>query len=276
MNWEGTDPDLIERTLGPTDERLLMLEFVGSDGKPCGAIVHFTLHPAVLVGYDWLVSADWVGAMAHELSERGGGMPVLTLNGALGNINHLDYRQSGRAIGFAESDRIGHRVAAGARDGIAEPEIADAGIVLDRFTVTVPQRTLGADELDRATGLIEANAGASVDALDGIPPVAYAHWALTRGVLLQEYLDVPVTVVTIGPVTFVFLPFEVFVEFGLWLSAEFPDRTIRVVSLATDYLGYLPTRAAFAEGGYEPTLGTSTIAAGAGETLFEGIRDRLT
>jgi hypothetical protein len=69
----------------------------------------------------------------------------------------------------------------------------------------------------------------------------------------------------------VYLPFEVFVEFGLGLRRMFPGHVVRVVSLGDGYHGYLPTAVAFAEGGYEPTFGTSTIEPGQGEHLMHQV-----
>jgi hypothetical protein len=76
-------------------------------------------------------------------------------------------------------------------------------------------------------------------------------------------------------VVLVYVPFEVFVEFGLLLRDAFPDQLVKVVSPANGYFGYLPTAVAFAEGGYEPTLGTSTISPGQGEHLFHRIETEL-
>jgi hypothetical protein len=47
-----------------------------------------------------------------------------------------------------------------------------------------------------------------------------------------------------------------------------PSKIAKVVSLANGYLGYLPTKAAFEQGGYETTFGTSTVAAGQAEVLI--------
>jgi hypothetical protein len=74
---------------------------------------------------------------------------------------------------------------------------------------------------------------------------------------------------------FVYVPFEVFVEFGLALREAFPEHLVRVVSPANGYHGYLPTASAFAEGGYEPTLGTSTVQPGQGEYLFHRIETEV-
>ena len=69
----------------------------------------------------------------------------------------------------------------------------------------------------------------------------------------------------LGPVRWIGLPGEPFVETGLALKqagASF------VVGYANGYLGYFPIRRAYDEGGYEVTKGAwSRVAAGSAERL---------
>ena len=57
----------------------------------------------------------------------------------------------------------------------------------------------------------------------------------------------------IGDVAVVGLPGEFFVEFGLELKRRSPAAQTFIAGLANGSLGYVPTAAAFAQGGYEPT-----------------------
>jgi neutral ceramidase len=276
MNWEGVPPDDVLGARGPIDPSLLVLVFHDEAGAPLGAVVHFTLHPAVLVGHDWLVSADYVAETSELVGEALAGGPILFLNGALGNINHLDFRDRGRAIGFPESARIGTSLGRAAVEAIRRPgtpELLDFVRTRD-LTVTLEQRTVGRDQLEAAQTLLASSSG-DVEALDGIPPEAYARWTVTAGRHLTPLLDVRIAILQLQRVVLVYVPFEVFVEFGLLLRDMFPGRLVKVVSPANGYFGYLPTAVAFAEGGYEPTLGTSTISPGQGERLFHSIGTEL-
>ncbi|AZS48263.1 neutral/alkaline non-lysosomal ceramidase N-terminal domain-containing protein [Microbacterium oxydans] len=272
MNWSPVPDEAIPA--GPVDDELTVWVFRGTDGGARGLLVHFTLHPAVLVGHEWLVSADYIAALTTSLRERFGDVPVLFANGALGNINHLDARTPGRAIGFAEADRIGQGIAQ-AVDTLSATPVEDAALRVERHTIEVSQRTVSRERAAWARRVLRMNAGAAVDVLDGVPEVAYAAWTLNQGKTLAPILDVPVASLDLGETTLVFLPFEVFVEFGLGIRDAVDGRIVRVVSLAHDYLGYLPTARAFEQGGYEPTFGTSRVEAGAGEELFARLADRL-
>jgi hypothetical protein len=276
MNWEDVAPEEILGARGPIDPRLLVLAFYDEGHAPIGAITHFTLHPAVLVGHDWLVSADYVAEASEVISQALDGGPVLFLNGALGNVNHLNYRDQGRAIGFPESARIGTALGRAAVEAIQrseEPETLDLVRSSD-FTVTLEQRTVGRDDLERAQHLLDSGNG-EIEALDGIPSAAYAQWVVTAGRHLVPLLDVRIKIFQLQQVVLVYVPFEVFVEFGLLLRRAFPEHRVHVVSPANGYFGYLPTAVAFAEGGYEPTLGTSTVVTGQGERLFHCIETEL-
>jgi neutral ceramidase len=276
MNWEGVPPDDVLGARGPVDPSLLVLAFYDDAETPLGAVVHFTLHPAILVGHEWLVSADYVADAGDLVSQAVDGRPVLFLNGALGNINHLDFRQRGRAIGFSESARVGSALghaAVEAISGSSAPAALD--VVCSRaLTVTLEQRTVGRERWEAAQKLLASSSG-DVEALDGIPPEAYAQWTITAGRRLTPLLDVRIAVLRLEHVVLVYVPFEVFVEFGLLLRDAFPGQLVKVVSPANGYFGYLPTAVAFAEGGYEPTLGTSTISPGEGERLFHRIGTEL-
>lgn len=274
MNWSDVDPDAVSPA-GPVDDELTLLTFHSESGI-VGALVHFTLHPAVLVGHDWLVSADYIAALSSTLRGSIGPVPVIFANGALGNINHLDYHDEGRAIGFAEAERIGHGIGEHAAHLVAAADaVEETSLWADRFVVTLTQRTVDFDHLRWARSVLRRSDAGAADALDGIPESAYARWALNRGKDLPPLLDVSVAMVGIGSTVFVFLPFEVFVEFGLELRAAFSNHIVKVVSLSGDYLGYLPTAIAFADGGYEPTFGTSRISQGQGEYLFQEISRQL-
>lgn len=277
MNWESLKANDILAVLGPVDPELLVIVFSGADGSVLGALVHFTLHPAILVGHDWMVSADYVAELSATVSATLDGAPVLFVNGALGDVNHIDYHDSGRAIGFGESARVGNALGRAAVEALASSrvDIDLEDLEFRTVSVTLGQRTVSRAHLENARVLLDANAGRPIEALDGIPAEAYAQWSVTAGRELTPLLDVNVSILRFGSVVLAYVPFEVFVEFGLKLRRAFPEHTVRVVSLGGGYHGYLPTAAAFAEGGYEPTLGTSTIECGQGEYLFHRIATEL-
>jgi hypothetical protein len=55
----------------------------------------------------------------------------------------------------------------------------------------------------------------------------------------------------LGSLLLIFIPGELFVEIGLAIRKASPFATTWIVGYAEDYVGYIPTRAAYDEGGYE-------------------------
>jgi hypothetical protein len=55
----------------------------------------------------------------------------------------------------------------------------------------------------------------------------------------------------LGPFGLAFVPGEYFVELGREVEAASPLRPTRTIGLTNGAMGYIPTRRAFAEGGYE-------------------------
>ncbi len=274
MNWEALEPGDVLGPLGPVDPAVTTLSLRDERGAVLGTVLHYTLHPAILVGHEGLVSADW-GAAARAERRAATTAPVVFVNGALGNVNHLDHRRRDRAQGFDVADAVGRRVGAAAVEAVRGAGETGGPVGLETITVQLDQRTVDHAALEAARAVLAAQGATPVDALDGIPPAAYACWVVRRGRHLPPVLDVEVRFVRVGALLLVGFPFEVFVEFQLELARHFPDQAVRVVSLVGDALGYLPTAAAFAQGGYEPTFGTSRIAAGQGERLFEVVTARL-
>jgi hypothetical protein len=68
-------------------------------------------------------------------------------------------------------------------------------------------------------------------------------------------------------VAFVGIPGELFVELGKDIKKRSPFPYTFIVELANDSIGYIPTRAAYEQGSYEPT--SSRMAPGAGEAIVE-------
>jgi hypothetical protein len=78
---------------------------------------------------------------------------------------------------------------------------------------------------------------------------------------------VEVNALRIGDLGIVTLPGEIFCEFGLQIKKQSPAKHTLVVELTNDAIGYLPTREAFEQGGYEPTTGSTYYEEGAGDEL---------
>ena len=63
------------------------------------------------------------------------------------------------------------------------------------------------------------------------------------------------------------LPGEAFCQLGSEIKRRSPAPHTLVVGLCNDYIGYLPTRESFQQGGYETTTGSTFYEAGSAERI---------
>ena len=153
----------------------------------------------------------------------------------------------------------------------------------------LPLENSTAMELERAVAVLElAKSGKTVDfyehvtahkkvLLDGLlrkeplkKTTDHITWGLSRNWAgIGAELPVEVHTITLGDeVAIVCLPGEVFVDLGLAIKRGSPYRTTLVIELSTCVETiYVPTRAAYAGGGYETT--NSAVQPGSGEMLVE-------
>jgi hypothetical protein len=75
-------------------------------------------------------------------------------------------------------------------------------------------------------------------------------------------------ILVLGDLAIVFVPGELFAEFGLEIKKRSPFKHTLVVELPSESVGYVPTMKAYEEGGYQPGVGTR-LAPGGGELIVE-------
>jgi len=87
----------------------------------------------------------------------------------------------------------------------------------------------------------------------------------------QPVEECELSIVALGDLAIVMLPFELFVEHGLEIKDKSPYEHTMIIELANGYSGYVPTTKAFSRpGGYETlTLTSSKLVENAGEIVVE-------
>jgi neutral ceramidase len=271
MNWEGLDPAFVVSPLGPIDPELTLLA-VGRGGKPAGALVNFPLHPAVLAGDNWLYSADYPGYLAEALGRlEGGAFVSIFVNGCCGNVNHIDYADRLQGRGYQMTQRIGYMLAAAAHEALASREAvrgAELGVASGR--VELERIRIPEADFERARRALEGtDLGKTAGQVDGLPEAYYAHMLVKMHEAQDRRDPAELMCIRIGDAAVVGLPSEVFCELGMEVRRRSPARCTLVCELANDWFGYLPTRASFSEGGYEPSTGSTEFVPGSGERLVE-------
>jgi hypothetical protein len=223
----GVNPD------GPVDRQLGVFRLERPDSVLIGLIANYAIHGTALGGDNRLISGDVTG-IAAQYVERSSGVPLLFINGAEGNVAPLHSVGSNiEDLRLKEYDTLlGERILA-ANAAIGNTT-ADVTLKVGKSVVETPRKA--------GLGWLDVLADYSAISADGTPQVR-----------------VPVYSLTINSDTVIWAaPLELFSEISLSIRESSPFANTFYFGLTNGSLMYLPTKAAFAEGGYEPNVSPFT------------------
>ncbi|TVQ28489.1 MAG: hypothetical protein EA382_01845 [Spirochaetaceae bacterium] len=251
----------------PIDERVTVLRFRRGN-RFVATLVNLACHP--VCGADdarYAVSADWVHAMRSTLSAEFG-CPTLFLQGAAGDVVPMARLGRSRELvghGYASVILLNRR----RFRAVANPVARCATRHLTFPVVSMYDGTDLDADFDAARQEILASAA---DWRDGSAPGVARYRSLLAARLFRDLcpdgtLGFSVSGVGLGPLVFVFLPFEILTSFGTALAERYPEA--RIVSCADGYDGYLPDRTEIAAGGYEGEAGSRHLAVDARDAVLE-------
>jgi hypothetical protein len=256
----------IVRPAGPIDPQIQYLWVTRpASTQPAAVVTNFALHPDTVSGTQF--SADYAYYLERGLREAlGPAVTSIFAQGTCGNINHVDVSTDRKQGGFDEAERIGSALAGGARLASATTRPAARGTLAVASTrVELPLQQYTPEEVADARSLFAKIQERKLPFLVGVKAAKIVRIYDRHG---GRPISARVQAARVGDDTaVVFLPSEVFVEFGLEIKRRSPFANTLVVELANESFGYIPTRKAFDEGAYEPT--NSTISPGGGERLTE-------
>jgi neutral ceramidase len=233
----GLNPD------GPTDRQLGVIRLERPDGSPIAVIANYAIHGTVLSGKNLEIGGDAPGVVSAYVEQKVGA-PVLFVNGAAGNMAPIysvypDPR-SGHLSEF--NVLLGDRIL-----GV----LHSLGMATSDVSLWVGEKTI---ETPRKDGLIwpEEMPAYSRDVAGGK--------ALVR--LPTRYLRINDTLIWSAPI-------ELFSEIAVAVRNQSPFPRTFYFGYTGGWFGYLPTKQAFQEGGYEPK--TSPFTESAEHDLSEGV-----
>jgi len=195
---------------------------------------------------------------------------VMFMNGAFGDINHVDVQDRNPRSGIEQAKWMGEVLATEVLRVLPAAQPSATETLSERHRVLdIPLRPLAADVVQAARREFEAASPTG--------EMNAAQMYAREVVLLAESenptVAAEIQALRLGDAAFIGLPGEPFVELGLRLKQGSPFRHTYVAGLANGCEGYIPTRAAFDEGGYEvrtarssklhPDAGDMMVAAGA-------------
>ncbi len=242
--------DRRKRASAHTDSRVGALGFRRADGTFAAALLNYAIHPVALGPTNCQVSADLSGAAANRLAQMLPGQPmVLMTNGACGNLN-----PPAENVAAAQVRVWGAQIA----DAVAglllqAAPCSEPSLRIVRRAVSLPLEVLDAVGINEFADRALQDVGPLAQWGDKYRRVV-EHW---RQTLLRDgtgraadHHEAELFGVSLNEVILLGANAEVFSEFTDLLRRR-SDRKVYVIGYANGDVGYLPTRAAYREGGYE-------------------------
>ena len=224
----GLNPD------GPADRQIGLLRVERADGSPIAIIANYAMHGTVMSGANLEISGDAPGVAAAYVEEKVGA-PVLYVNGAAGNLAPIYSGYPNARSGHLSQFRalLGERILAGLKR--LGPASGDITLQTSEKIIETPRRP----DLDW--------------------PAELRSYSRTENG--TQLVRLPVRFLKIGDTAIWSAPVEMFCEIATAVRDRSPFAHTFYFGYTNGWIGYLPTKEAFAEGGYEPKTSVFTEAA---------------
>jgi len=235
---------------GPVDRTFTLIQAQSLDGKPIVNLLNYQCHGTVLGPSNLLVSADWIGGV-RSIAEAHSGTPHMVLQGATGDLNpdHTWGEDDYEAL-----DRIANSVAEPVLNsfGNLTPVYGDAvSFQQEQVWLSLEAEAQGATPPPTYRRVLSKMAGVPNLIVDHVLNIRYPWKTLIAA--RDGFWAVPVvlTQLRIGDLTMYTLGAEVFNEIGVAIKQISATQPTIFASVSSGCIGYLPTAAEHALGGYE-------------------------
>jgi len=260
----------VEGPLGDADNTVRLVRFKREGAKDI-ALVNFSTHPDVVGGTKF--SADWPGFVRRMTETDIPNVHCILVNGAQGDTNHVNrFAPKSTLTKYEFSAHMGRVITDAVIDLWDKTEKKEAsrvyGQIQERY---IPTNTSRIDEIEECQRLKQAYLDGTYQP-NGMGERAdfYRAAALHSQSLFQKVL---VSVIGIGEVAFVGFGGEPFTWYAEQARAAAPDLFVITTCTTNCYAGYLPTKEAFEEGGYEGKSTNFTV--GLVDTMTKTVKEML-
>ncbi|HLU94507.1 MAG TPA: hypothetical protein VKZ54_10300 [Membranihabitans sp.] len=264
MRWSWTqDFRLRHENEGVIDPFLKMITLFNGQ-EPLVSLSYYAVHPVINFG-EGEVSAEFVG-IARKYQEMKRNYPQIYFTGAAGNIGVGKYNNGTDQIRYTFAARLSMAMDEALESAVRKP-LDQTGIKWKTSEVYLPL----ADYVNQDS-LIQVITGEKYD--PGYPYLrAIAGLAWWTRVHREPY--VRISALHLGGVRLLSLPGEPFVEYQLAAQRLFPGNMVCTAAYEEYGMGYIGTRQAYEEGGYETSKMATMVGPEAEAALMKGIREVL-
>ncbi|MHC4643408.1 MAG: hypothetical protein ACYS32_17335 [Planctomycetota bacterium] len=252
--WVGSRADALRPT-GPFDPELPVLAFKRTDGTLEALLFNHSSHNiGVRRGGR---SPAFYGLAAQELEQELGGITIFT-PGAFGSTHVLTIPMNERILRIKNAVKQAYSKA-------GKREISSVTSVKKQFKYRV--RKFDEDAEEKAVSYYcNKRLGGNPEDIIKVFRKMRKDLAKHQGELRNTWLHV----ILIGDVAFVGVPGEFFGQLGTEIKRRSPFRYTYLITLANDYIGYIPDDEAYDLGGYQVWTGFhSFLPRGTGEAIMD-------
>ncbi len=253
-------PEAVSAPEGTIDPELRIVSF-WNGSKPVAAITYYATHPQSHYGKGG-IGWEFVG-MARAAREKALGVPHVHFNGASGNVAAGKYND-----GAPENRaRLASRIEAGMKgawDSMEKSAVTAADVQWKTLPVTLPLRdTVDAKKL---LAVVSDPVAKQADRLRSARDLAWAR-------RMESGHEIQLSRLRIGPAESIYLPGELFIEYQI-AARKIRDGKLAVAAYGDLGPGYIGTRIAYGQGGYETSV-VSRTAPEVEDVLLSAIRRLL-
>ena len=258
---------------GIYDPQMTVIALRGLDGSPILNIIHYGCH-GTAAGCNHEISRDWSGVMIDRLEEMSSCMTVF-INGACGDVGPR--LTNGKTVGDISYVRELGAVAASdalrAYNSIKEFR-EDISLKTTSEEISLPYKPL--PSIDENAAALAQYDSVDTSSLINIEKLEYEHLLSINKELKKEgqhktAFTYRQTLIAVGPVLFVPLPFEVFSEITIRLRHYSKYPYTLSLSNSNGANAYLPSQDQICRGGYE----IRTFTAGGVYCLCDNTDDNI-
>ncbi len=265
------NPDVV-RPLYEADNTVRLVK-IEREGKENIAVVGFQNHPDMIGGKK--ISADWPGFVRRITEKTFPNTRAILINGCQGDVNHINVFKNPPTKGIEKYSEAFYEAkynycrnrAQVIVDAVKEiwdhTEETTADHIYSKVEMKlIPSKTEGLERMAECKKIM-ARVAAGEKALEGL---TMGEKGDIRRIAAMDCLmlvqKVPVSVVAFGKIAIVGYGGEPFTEYAMKIREAVPELFILTACLANGAQGYLPSMAAYEEGGYETTASnfTSVVA----------------
>lgn len=210
-------PEYADLVGGVTDQELNALQFLDAGGRVLLTMVQYAAHPLTVGKFAHVITRDFCGRLV-DLLEEAYEAPAVFIQGACGDLHCR-----GLFEGFIRMEEMANNLATEVKRVLNFPGLRAVSPTLQTASTAI---RLEVDQQRRATN----------------------GW---RQEIFDEYYAVEMAAFRLGPIALVGIPGELCCELGLRIKGNAAFSQTWLLYICNSYAGYLISRRAYLEKGYE-------------------------